>query len=245
MTIRKMLAITLILATFSLIFSGCNNHFVQATGPDFSIAGNSPDYFSLGEGFTTTYVISSKYGSSETITYTVGKQISFLTGTAIEWISNKDGEIDTGYFVYANNSLLFYESKKSQPQVVLSEPLTVGSSWSRFVSDDTDGQLDDTTTVDIQDKGETDNSGGGVLQVSYPVEGSEMLTVDKIETVELSRIGIFSKVIRISNDTQNGAKNYYWYAANVGMIKYVLGATSSDDPRGNIEAELVYYGNAN
>lgn len=68
------------------------------------------------------------------------------------------------------------------------------------------------------------------------------MTVDKLESIELTSGRYFSGVYRVSNDAGANTRNYYWYAPGVGLVKYVLGAVDSNDPTGGIQAELIDYG---
>lgn len=242
MSFKRKFVLGAMLLSIIFVSQSCN-HFVQATAPDFDFSTSAPEYFPLNEGFSTTYEINNSNGPTESISYKVGRQISFHTGIATEWISNRNGVKDTSYFVQTSSSLIFYESKKAKPEVILINPLTAGKSWSRFdVSDN--GVVDTNSIINPQDK-PNDTTGGGINLVSFPTDGSDQMMVDKIESVELDRIGYFSKVVRVSNDAGGGAKNYYWYAEGVGMIKYVLGATNFNDPHGSVEGELIYYGYSN
>jgi len=233
--------VTLIIA--ALLSQGCSNHFVPAVGPTFSSNEETLDYFPLNEGYSCTFEINTSYGSSEMISYTVGKVVAFQGGLATLWISNDNGQKDTSYFVLNGSSLIFYEGIKSAPEVILDLPLTVGKSWNRY--DTPESEIPDTTTIDGNDfiiKDTTNAGNGAGLSPSFLTDGLAVMTVDKIESVELSNGRFYSGVYRVSNVAGSNAKNYYWYAPGVGMVKYVLGAVESENPSGGIQAELMYYG---
>ena len=52
----------------------------------------------------------------------------------------------------------------------------------------------------------------------------------------------YSKTVRISNDGSGSTRNYYWLAPGVGLVKYVIGSLDENEPKGNIEAELISHG---
>ncbi len=233
--------ISLVVAAF--ISQGCSNHFVQAVGPDASSTEETPDYFPLNPGYSLTYEISTAYGSSELISYTVGRQVSFQGGQATEWINSDNGRKDTSYFVLNGSSLIFYEGIQSAPEVILDLPLAVGKSWDRHGTPGS--KITDTTIragdiIIIKDSTGTNNESG--LSSSFLTEGRAIMTIDKIESIELNNGRYYSGVYRVSNDAGANTRNFYWYAPGVGLIKYVLGAVESENPSGGVGAELLYYG---
>lgn len=220
---------------------GCSNNFVTTAAPNMSLTTNQgPEYFPLNEGFRTTYEETSISSSSSMMFYTVGKTVPFQGTTGIEWIKSQNGHKDTSIFVQSANSLIFYERKKSAPKVILNFPLSVGKTWSRFES--SGFQIADTTQIEngIVDK-ESGNSGAS-LSASFPIEGEALMTVDKIESIELKNGSYFSGVYRVSNDAAGGTRNYYWYAPGIGLIKYMHGASNPQNPSGGLTGELITYG---
>lgn len=232
--IRK--GITLVIA--ACVSQGCSNNFVTATEPNFSAGEDSPIYFPLDEGFSSTFQVSTSYGSTSMISYTIGEEVDFEGGKAIPWISSQNGIKDTSFFVLNGNSLVFYDKRKSEPEVVLEFPLTIGNSWDRYIIPES-GDNGDTGGGGLKDS--TNNGGGASLAASFFTEGSPVMTVDRVESIELSNGRYYSGAYRVSNDAGSNSRNYYWYAPGVGMIKYVLGAVDSDNPTGGVQAELLYY----
>ncbi len=244
MSFERLLNKGLTLAIAAMLSQGCSNHFVQAVGPNTFSANEAPSYFPLEEGYQAAYEIGTAYGSPEIVSYTVGKDVPFLGGTATLWIVNDNGHKDTSYFVQNGSALMYYEGKQSVPEIVLDLPLTLGKSWSRF--DTPESQITDTSTtgggIIIKDSSQ---SGNGISFVSsFPVDGLALMTVDKTESVELSNGRYYSGVYRVSNEAGGGTQNYYWYAPGVGMIKYVLGGTNPENPTGGVQAEMISHGYA-
>ena len=229
-------------AIAALLSQGCSNHFVQAVGPTTYSINEAASFFPLEEGYQTTYQINSIYGASERFSYVVGKDVSFLSETATLWIANSNGRKDTSFLVQNGSSLMFYEGNNSKPEIILDFPLTLGKTWSRF---DTPGsQIIDTTSAGggTINKDSTLGDNGVNLASNFPTEGQALMTVDKIESVELSDGSYYSGVARVSNDAGGNTRNYYWYASGVGLIKYILGGTNPKDPTGGIQAELISHG---
>jgi len=239
MSLKNILVRGIIVVFAISIIQGCSNNFVPASQPTFGSTQQGPDYFPLNEGFQTTFEISSANGSAVQITYTVGKEVPFLGRLATEWIKIENGTKDTSYLVLNSSSLEFYESRNSSPEVILDLPLAVGKTWSRFEINDS--QLNDTSAGNggIVVKDGTD---GPDLAVSILNEGYATMMVDKIESLELGRAGYHSGVYRVSNDAGSNTRNYYWYAAGLGLIKFMHGATNSQNPSGGVTGELVSYG---
>jgi len=228
---------TLLVAT--ILTLGCSNNFVQSVNPYVYGSSASAEYFPLLEGYHTTYQITNSNGSSEIISYTVGREVPFLADSATEWISDDNVSKKTNYFVMDGNTLKYYENDKSTPEVVLEFPLTLGKTWSRF--DNPASHINDTGTTVVNPLLK-DSSNVGVSFVSFLSEGVSLMTVDKIESIELSNGVFYSDAIRVSNDAGGSSHNYFWYAPGVGLVKYVLGAVDSQNPVGAVGSELISYG---
>lgn len=233
--IQKGIALVIVAA----LSQGCSNNFVTATSPTFATGDNSPAYFPLDEGFSSTYQITASNGLTSMISYSVAKEIDFQGGKAIPWVSSQNGQKDTSYFVLSGNSLVFYNKKKSEPEVILELPLKVGNSWDRYDTPES-GDNGDGENGGLKDS----TNGGASLAASFLIDGSPLMTVDRVESIELSNGRYYSGVYRVSNYAGGNSSNYFWYAPGVGMIKYVLGSVNSDNPSGSINAELIYYGSS-
>lgn len=230
------------LAIAALLSQGCSNHFVQAVAPTTNSIDEVASFFPLEEGYRASYQISSAYSDLGVVSYTVGKDVPFLGASATLWIANNNGHKDTSYFVQNGSSLVFYEEKNSDPEIILNFPLALGKTWSRFGT--LESQITDTTGTGgvIIDKDSTLGDIGVSLASTFPIEGYALMTVDKIESVELSDGSYYSGVARVSNDAGGNTRNYYWYASGVGLIKYILGGNNPENPTGGIQAELISHG---
>ena len=237
----KIVVVILIISAFAW---GCSGHFVTASDPVSFSNSDVVQYFPLDESYQSTFELTEVNRSSEIIVFKVGKKIPFLEDSAVQWISRIGNSVDTGFIVVSSSSLTIYESSNSAGEKVLDIPLTVGKSWSRFSS--ISAGTEDDFTIIITDNKLTNDSGNtgdsGVANKSFPTDGSAVMTVDKYESIQLSNGDYYSNTVRISNDGSGGTKNYYWFAPGVGLVKYVIGSLNSNEPTGNIEAELISHG---
>ena len=236
--------IVAIILVSSAVAWGCSGHFVTASDPVSFSNSDVVEYFPLEPGYQSTFELTEKNGSSEIIVFKVGKKVPFLEDFATEWISRNGSSVDTGFAVVSSGSLIIYESSNSGGEKILDIPLTVGKSWSRFSSIST-GTEDDFTII-ITDNKLTNDSGStgdsGITYKSFPTDGSDEMVVDKYESIQLSNGDYYSNTVRISNAGSGGTRNYYWFAPGIGLVKYVIGSYNSNDPSGNIEAELLSHG---
>ena len=240
----KIVAIILIFSAFAW---GCSGHFVTASDPASFSNNDVVEYFPLDESYQTTFELKEVNRASEFIVFKIGKKIPFLEDSAVQWISVTGSSVDTGFIVVSSSSLTIYESSNSAGEKVLDIPLTVGKSWSRFSSIST-GTEDDFTIIITDNKltNDTGNTGdSGVAEKSFPTDGSSVMTVDKYESIQLSNGDYYSNTVRISNDGGGSTRNYYWFAPGVGLVKYVIGSLDANEPKGNIEAELISHGFSN
>ncbi len=237
----KVAAIILIISAFAW---GCSGHFVTASDPVSFSNNDVVQYFPLDESYQSTFELTEVNQASEFIVFKIGKKIPFLEDSAVQWISIVGNSVDTGFIVISSNSLTIYESSNSGGEKILDIPLTVGKSWSRFSS--ISAGTEDDFTIIITDNKLTNDSGvtgdSGVANKSFPTDGSAVMTVDKYESILLSNGDYYSNTVRISNDGSGSTRNYYWFAPGVGLVKYVIGSLDSNEPKGNIEAELISHG---
>ena len=69
------------------------------------------------------------------------------------------------------------------------------------------------------------------------------MTVAGSEGLRLGDGTYYSGAVKVYNLSSTvGKKNYYWFVANVGLVKYVIGATDSSYPDGDVVGELVSRG---
>ena len=243
MTNKTSNIVTMILIISALAL-GCSGHFVTASDPASFSNSDVVEYFPLEPGYQTTFELTETNGSSEIIVFKVGKKVPFLQDSATQWIARNGSSVDTGFAVISSGSLTIYESTNSGGEKILDIPLTVGKSWSRFSSIST-GTEDDFTII-ITDNKLTNDSGStgdsGITNKSFPTDGSDEMVVDKYESIQLSNGDYYSNTVRISNDGSGSTRNYYWFAPGIGLVKYVIGSLDSNEPSGNIEAELLSHG---
>ena len=237
----KVAAIILIISAFAW---GCSGHFVTASDPVSFSNNDVVQYFPLDESYQSTFELTEVNQASEFIVFKIGKKIPFLEDSAVQWISIVGNSVDTGFIVVSSNSLTIYESSNSGGEKILDIPLTVGKSWSRFSS--ISAGTEDDFTIIITDNKLTNDSGvtgdSGVATKTFPTDGSAVMTVDKYESILLSNGDYYSNTVRISNDGSGSTRNYYWFAPGVGLVKYVIGSLDENEPKGNIEAELISHG---
>jgi hypothetical protein len=198
-------------------------------------------YFPLEEGHTSLYEVTYSNGSTEEVTFKVGKEVPFGSITAVEWfISSSTGSRDTNYIVTTDSSVYLYTDYQSMPEKRLYYPLVPGSSWSRFVSNDEviSDVLDDEDKIEGDDDGGTN---GDVLSATYPTTGNGDMLVDNSETVQLNSGLFYCGSVKITNNTTTDLKNYYWYAPGIGLVKYIIGTTDVNYPSGQVVGELVSF----
>lgn len=244
MTQKKTSIVLLAAVTLAALFIwGCSDDTIRTVvSEDDYLAGGETSYFlPLTEGFTTVYRVTYGDGSEETISLEVGRQVQSGPLTAYEWFSD-DGHIrDTGYVRVTTDAAFFYDGADGDPEKILGFPLVEGNSWERFSETYADEgfvdiitDYDDTSAIGID----------GVLAAkAFPSTGANMMTVMAVEQLQLENGDLLSNTIKVYNEsTMQGKKNYYWYAENIGLVKYILGTTDGSYPRGDVSGELIDFG---
>ena len=252
MLLIKTTAILIVLAGIICFgWYGCFDDTVQTIFTDSGTTGTSSSaietYFPLSAGTSSLFTVTQANGIKELVTYKVGKKVDLKGVEVTEWIGITNGVQDTGYFRVYSDALYFYENIQAEPEKIIEMPFVIGSSWDRFETGGTDLTFDD-LYIDISagddyqpDPIEGDSTGfPPVTLKTYPSIGAISMTVESIERLQLNNGLSYSEAVKISNTDYSGTKdNYYWYVANYGLVKFVIGATDTK-PNGDLMGEILY-----
>jgi len=225
------------------------------TGPSSSVSSESTDvndintYFPVAEGYRTVYEVTSGDTTTETVTFEVGPEVQFGLSRAHEWIiTDGSGDIRLSYLLVQDNAVYYYANVRTMPEKILSLPLSPGSTWDRF------------TPIDVTDTGPvvTYTDGGSLyeklggndthfgtdmsLQKTFPSVGANEVAVDAVEDIGLQSGVTYSGAIRLKIAGPVGKYNYYWFAPDVGLTRYVIGASEDNYTDGDVVGELINYG---
>ncbi len=235
----------LIIATIiGIVVFGCTRH--STNDPSFATPTGSStiaQYFPSADGWTAVYDVASG-SSSSTLTFYVGGDVTIQGQTGHRWvIIPTQGSPDTNFVVIGPTSLLVYQDTLASPEHLLQLPLTYGSSWLRF-PEQADEVLD---TISIL----TDITGGKLDTTTYPgdpsvkrllpFDGGNELTVAAVEELTTTSDHHFSGAVKVSSTNRDGSFNTYWFVAGVGLVKYVVSATTQN-PDGVASGEIIDYG---
>lgn len=226
----------------ALVLGGCSDGTITTVvSQDTELSDDIINaYLPTAEGYTVAYNVYYSNGTSDMTSIAVGREVQLGSVSAIEWIARGENGADTGYISVSADWIYFYESTSSAAEKIIEMPLTTGQSWLRFSdSDDIDDGLTDIITG-IEDTIRTDIESSGKV---FPSVGEDLMTVAGREPVRLSNGLYFSDAAKIYNENSaDNTKNFYWWVANVGLVKYVLGATDEQGTGGNVVGEMVDYG---
>lgn len=237
--------ISLFLVAITLGLWGCEQ---KMSAPIINNSGEyTPgidDYFPLSAG-KTTRIISTNTGYEPYIIkreqFECGEGIELENQSVYSWIHTNlaySSISDTSYFHRTETTLYFYETADSEPEIILEEPLEVGQTWQRF-GDPTAGSdnlfttmleiltskhIDDVEII-LDDKDDFPDENGFSTGKIYPTSGSSLMTIVAVEDVALDDGRVFADCIKVRNERGEDF-NYYWYAPNYGLIKYVIGAST-------------------
>ncbi|UCD63354.1 MAG: hypothetical protein JSW34_11480 [Candidatus Zixiibacteriota bacterium] len=234
--------LALLLATAG--WYGCSDGTVSTVVSQDELAsgGYANVYLPTAEGYTSVFNVVYSGGTEEMVTVRVGRSVQLGAVNAIEWIGTNQGVADTGYIAVTSDCVYFYETSASSPEKIIEMPMTTGQSWERFADSDIgDGDITDIITGNDKDDDTTatDDPSAKV----FPSDGGNIMTVAGREQLELSSGLTFSDVVKVYNEgSVPNRTNYYWFVANVGLVKYVIGASDNGGSTGEIVGELLDYG---
>jgi hypothetical protein len=234
----------------AVIWVGCSNDTITKVSPagsddDSGVGSGVTYYFPLHEDYQTIYDVGNGDGTHETVTYTVGKEVTRGNETAREWLSyTRSRGYDTGYFQATATCLNYFESPTSVAEKILQLPLTTGQSWTRTggTNLETNTETDIVFDLDYKNNDNDTVAGGSGLAKNYPTTGASTMTVTGVESVQLSDGSFFSGVVKITNTYTANTYNIYWFAPGIGLVKWVIGAASISASTGTVVGELRSYG---
>jgi hypothetical protein len=251
-----------------LIWSGCTKSPTSMESSNDITSANITTYFPLTSGSNLDFrVIDNTTNDTTRQRYTIGDRLNYSSSQVVlTWISfniDQPFHVDTGYFCLDDDVLYYYDNLYKRPEVILSKPFTVGKTWQRYST--SKGLLDSNSVIGIngdnyyikyndssllggdnnsngyQNPFNTDtnpNNDNGRTYKNFPSSGNNSFEILDIGDITLNNGVSYSNCIKIGNE--NGEyKNYYWYAPNVGLVKYVIADDNDTYPNGRIEGEKV------
>lgn len=234
----------LILAVVAWI-CGCEQRMSVAPAEDVNNTAAIEDYFPLSTGKTSLYISTNSGYDPVIITkdkFVIGQGIEEGDQYSYAWIhTDLDYQLitDTSYFYQTGDALYYYETADSDPEIILKAPLEVGNSWLRYsiTSFDEDNNLfelllesqgtkyTEPEIYEEDEKGDLPDIYDGNAGKIFPMIGSGLMTIAAIEDVDLENGLHFDDCIKVQNQAGD-YMNYYWYAREHGLVRYVIGAST-------------------
>ena len=237
-----------------VIAAGCSGSDRASVNSNGLLTSNVQNFFPLDEGSVKEFTVKSSNGAVNIVTFEVGAEIRVGNDLATEWfVYDGNGNKSTSFVLASPSLILFYEDINSQAETILKLPLEVGSSWERFGENTSNGGGDIFTGLinggsdpkglldgnDTTSGGNKDGGNGSIdAGKNFPTDGANRMEVDKFETVVLSKGASYSNALKLKNGGLGGV-NYYWFAAGVGLVKYVLGGQTDGSEAGATVGELT------
>lgn len=257
--IKFLFMLTLVaLGAAIFLWIGCSD------SPSTTVASeeSEPDisqYFPLKAGNSLQYVeTNNATGDTSYFWYTVGDAVNIGGCVIYPWLrKNVDYSfvVDTGYLCVEGNALYYFDSDYDTPEKLLETPLEVGNSWRRFEA--SQFQIEGNNLIDYvidnqqiknYDEGYSGEYGyggddpdiytGNGAAKNFPTFGFNYLEISAIEDIKLDNGNSFTNCLKVENGSGTGS-NYYWYAPQVGLVRYIIGVDSQTSPDGDIAGEIV------
>jgi len=247
-----------------VIMMGCDGTNAPVVSQPAEEVPEIEQYFPLSTGKVLNFTVTNEVtGIDSKERYIVGEGISDGEDVSYQWIHFDlayPGLADTGYFVQTSTALFYYEGADADPELILQAPFKVGQAWQRHNQTRAGQNLVDSLIGHLENKyggnGDTDeeqgykdidgdNAGDNNGYISFgagknfPLLASGYMTVTAIEDVELASGYIVKDCIKIESQAGSQYKNIYWYAEDLGLIKYILGATEESLTAGVPSGQIV------
>ncbi len=255
--------LTLFLVTL-VVMMGCDGTNAPVVSQPAEEPSEIEQYFPLTTGKVANFEVTNEVtGLDSKDRYIVGEGISDGNDVSYLWIhTNLDfpNQPDTGYFVQTSTGLYYYEDASADPELILQAPFKVGQSWQRHNANRVGQNLVDSLIGHLENKygggGSTGDEDNGYKDIdgdnigdndgtvisgmgkNYPLQASGYLTITAIEDLEMANGYVLEDCIKVESQAGSQYTNIYWYAKNLGLVKYILGATeetlSTEAPSGQV-----------
>lgn len=206
------------------------------------------DYFPMQAGYSASFIVRDSSGAVlRTEHYFASSATTFDGYPGVNW-NGDDGSGETEESIIYSTGVAVYQTTPGavNSEQLISEPLEVGASWARWVSEPTD-----TLIVDSDGSGDGHDSGGlGVVNEdkpndgnepagsSFPTKGNSTFFIASVDDVVVSGGQVFEDCLQVVNAGNGYSVNRYWYSPGNGMVKYALNCLSGS-MSGAVNAELI------
>ncbi len=239
------------------IISGCSDHASQIT---VSSETFTPvyKYFPLSAGGSTDYTITNNLNHTTShLRCTMGGTVSRNDPGSVLWVTQYEeypSIQDTGYFQLEGDAVYYYENGIDAPEKILEGPLTVGKSWQRYAPaeqhTDTNNLIYIFNDHDFSFKGDSGTAGtdetnrdenemkhSGAAK-NYPTTGANYFIISGIEDVTLGEGNVYYGCVKVENRSGEYT-NYYWYAPEVGLVKFANNIKPGEYPDGQVSGVIT------
>jgi hypothetical protein len=137
---------------------------------------------------------------------------------------------------YAKGNAIFESDRPDEPGLrILEAPFVIGNSWDRY---DTSITISAGGGVDPQDDGDTT-----IIDAHKRSPGAaySTMTIVGLEDVVAMNGRSYGHCIKVAWPVNATTINYYWYAANIGLVKYEYGVSTQGTGSGYAAGVMTDY----
>ncbi|MCK5126500.1 MAG: hypothetical protein KAR42_09610 [candidate division Zixibacteria bacterium] len=211
MSSRKILWSLLLTAiVFLMVMVGCSSKKFTNSSTTISDNADPTTYIPLNQGWRVSYTRTEPTTEHYDIEVADPVTIDGNQGYTIRRTVRSGSSFEqTISYMYANSIAVYETSSTNDPgAIILKAPFTVGSSWDR------------SKTVIISDTTISGEDGGGL----HRADGNElayntMQIVAKESVLALDGL-TYSNCLKVEWQIGEHSYIYYWYAANIGLVKF-------------------------
>ncbi|MEZ5359097.1 MAG: hypothetical protein R3F48_09740 [Candidatus Zixiibacteriota bacterium] len=222
MSTRKALwTLLLSLSILTLGIIGCSSDKVSnpttPTTPD-----TITTYFPLDQGWRISYTTTEPTTANFDVEVTDAVEIYGNDGFTVRQTNLTTFE-QTFKYIYATSNAIYESHATNDPgSKILEMPFNIGNSWIMY----TEVNNDDDDSITVNDFDDDNVLLSGAAESAYNV-----MSIVAKESVEALNGTTYPNCLKIEWQTGELSYKYFWYAANIGLVKFedVPNALSADD----------------
>ncbi len=224
------------------IWGGCTGREFTITSATSNITASPTEYLPLTRGLRVDYTVTIPQPQHFDIEVADPVTVDNYAGFTIRRTDRDLNQTTISYRYVKGNAIFETQSLDYPGARILEAPFEVGRSWNRFDTSTTTLTVD--TTGSWIDTGNIVKSGSidpGGFNKEIPGQAYGTMTIVGFETVRGSNGQSYGHCMKVEWQTGADTKNYYWYYAGVGMVKFAEGVSTLSSSEAQLEGVVANF----
>jgi hypothetical protein len=232
---KRIMSVLLVPCAWLLMVPGCSDKTFTTTSVAVPDDATPTAYLPLEVGLRVSYVVLEPGTGNFDVEVTDPVSVAGYRGFQIRRTDQATGGMSYCYR-YAKGNAIFESDRPDEPGLrILEAPFVIGNRWDRY---DTSITISAGGGVDPQDDGDTT-----IIDAHKRSPGAaySTMTIVGLEDVVAMNGRSYGHCIKVAWPVNATTINYYWYAANIGLVKYEYGVSTQGTGSGYAAGVMTDY----